>query len=93
VRVSSFPRWRKSQVAKLTPNPQAAPSGGTIEAHCRPPQARMPFKKGHKGHPRKSLGSKLPRDLIHSIPGHPLTTTPPQGVLRLYKETMDPTTT
>jgi len=77
-RVSSLPPAQpsasKSQVAKLFQNPH--------RKRIVSPAAAMPFKKGHKGHPRKSLGSKsrhIPR-LRHA---HQPTLTPSQKVPRL----------
>jgi hypothetical protein len=45
------------------------------------PAAAMPFKKGHKGHPRKSLGSKsrhipTPRPIHH------------QSILTIHQEVL-----
>ena len=57
-------------VANLLEAPTTTRKPHPAEAHSKPirgpplkHQHRMPFKKGHKGHPRKSVGSTLTRTL------------------------------
>ena len=73
---------------KLPPQPASRIQRRHIRSPFEVPplkqQSRMPFKKGHKGHPRKSVGSTIdPQPSIPGISQHPLTPLPLQEALRL----------